>query len=484
MSRVAGRRVSCTSAVPSCRAGGTCSTTQHRRMPSRPTQSPRPLASELAADEFPTGLVIYRPPSVHGADRRVTDAITRIAWSRSALGRWSGESSVSSGAHPERGRCHRLPRGLSAAPPASGHPPVGGHDDIVAPGMLWAAVRHTSFPERVARTSYRVLTRCRSGRATPRADSPASRDALVRTGAGRQLAHPARVGGARRTRGVDSPATSVTARPKREVASSAWPVRAGSASPGAALVSTTIPMTLRHFYGELVAIMRRDGYDVTLVSSSGPHLDAAVLETGLRAQVIEMSRDVALHRDLRAWLQWHRVISARRRPAVVVAGTPKAALLAMTAAAMCRVPRRVYLCGGLRLEGSSGVLRRVLVLDGALGHGSGHRGHGQLLDPEGGGAVQPSRLVREAAPDDPGQHPRRKRRITSPPRRRIPTCESSTASSRTLPFSALSARLTHDKGIDTLIDAASALARSGARIPPSGRRSRRTSPIPKHMSRG
>ncbi|GGM98174.1 hypothetical protein GCM10009721_26440 [Terrabacter tumescens] len=233
-------------------------------------------------------------------------------------------------------------------------------------------------------------------------------------------------------------------------------------SPGAALVSTTIPMTLRHFYGELIAIMRSDGYDVTLVSSSGAHLNAAVSETGARAHVIEMSRDVTPARDLRAWMQWFRVVRARR-PAVVVAGTPKAALLAMTASAMYGVPRRVYLCGGLRLEGSTGLLRHVLVWMERLAMGAATEVmvNSSTLKAEvlSSHLVSPAKLrqtvpgsthgvnARHFAPREPDAQLRDQYGIA--------------ADTAVLGFVG---RLTHDKGIDTLIDAASLLMRAGTRL--------------------
>jgi glycosyltransferase involved in cell wall biosynthesis len=72
-----------------------------------------------------------------------------------------------------------------------------------------------------------------------------------------------------------------------------------------------------------------------------------------------MARDVAPLRDLRALAGLVRVMRTWQ-PHIVNAGTPKAGLLAMVAARLARVPVRIYLLRGLRLEGARGAARLVL----------------------------------------------------------------------------------------------------------------------------
>ena len=57
----------------------------------------------------------------------------------------------------------------------------------------------------------------------------------------------------------------------------------------------------------------------------------------------------------------------------MVAGTPKAGLLGMLAARWARVPRRVYLLRGLRLETATGLRRRILAATERLSAAAAHR---------------------------------------------------------------------------------------------------------------
>jgi glycosyltransferase involved in cell wall biosynthesis len=73
-----------------------------------------------------------------------------------------------------------------------------------------------------------------------------------------------------------------------------------------------------------------------------------------------MQRGIAPFRDLISLLRLCCLLR-RLRPDVVEFSTPKAGLLGTMAAALCGVRKRVYLLRGLKLEGSSGVKRRVLL---------------------------------------------------------------------------------------------------------------------------
>ena len=74
-----------------------------------------------------------------------------------------------------------------------------------------------------------------------------------------------------------------------------------------------------------------------------------------------MDREIRPLRDARAVVSWLALIR-RVRPAVTHLSTPKAALVGSIAAWILRVPRRVYLVRGLRLEGASGAEHLVLWL--------------------------------------------------------------------------------------------------------------------------
>lgn len=105
---------------------------------------------------------------------------------------------------------------------------------------------------------------------------------------------------------------------------------------------------------------RAAGYRVTVVSAPGELLDQAARAAGVEARAIPMERGISLGSDL---LSLFKIIGLlwRLRPELVEFSTPKAGLLGMMAAWICRVPHRVYLLRGLRLEASHGGKRRILL---------------------------------------------------------------------------------------------------------------------------
>jgi glycosyltransferase involved in cell wall biosynthesis len=105
---------------------------------------------------------------------------------------------------------------------------------------------------------------------------------------------------------------------------------------------------------------REAGFRVTVVSAPGELLDRTAAAAGVEAVAIPMHRGIALGADFLSLcriigLLWHI------RPDLVEFSTPKAGLLGMLAAWICRVPHRIYLLRGLRLEASSGTKRRILM---------------------------------------------------------------------------------------------------------------------------
>lgn len=107
--------------------------------------------------------------------------------------------------------------------------------------------------------------------------------------------------------------------------------------------------------------LRSMGWEVTLVTSP----DDAGFEAAQREEVsfhpIRMSRDISPFADMAALVRWIFFLW-RAQPSAVNVSTPKAALLGGIAAWLTRVPRRVYVVRGLRLEGSHGVLAGLLWL--------------------------------------------------------------------------------------------------------------------------
>ena len=113
------------------------------------------------------------------------------------------------------------------------------------------------------------------------------------------------------------------------------------------------------------------GWDVHVVSSPGPSLQGLSDVPGVTTHSLPMTREPSPFADLRSLIAWVQLL-VRVRPDVISIGTPKAGLLGGLAGLLARVPTRIYLLRGLRLETTSGLQRSMLIaverLSVALSH--------------------------------------------------------------------------------------------------------------------
>lgn len=121
----------------------------------------------------------------------------------------------------------------------------------------------------------------------------------------------------------------------------------------------TVPVTAKVLLRGQLGYLRDSGLDVTVISSPGPELDAVAEREKVRVIGIPIAREMSPLADARSLA---RLTGAIRElaPDIVNASTAKAGLLGMMAAAANRVPIRMYLLRGLRLETEHGAKRSVL----------------------------------------------------------------------------------------------------------------------------
>jgi len=105
--------------------------------------------------------------------------------------------------------------------------------------------------------------------------------------------------------------------------------------------------------------LKKQGYEVIVVSSPGERLENIFNDEGVRGKSIPMSRTISPFNDLISLL---RIITffIQEKPDIVNAGTPKAGLLGMIAAWLIRTPFKVYTNRGLPFERSRGIKRKIL----------------------------------------------------------------------------------------------------------------------------
>lgn len=100
-------------------------------------------------------------------------------------------------------------------------------------------------------------------------------------------------------------------------------------------------------------------FEVVGVSSDTGLLHQVARREGIRVAELSMKRNISLRRDLACLIYLIRLFR-KEKPFIVHANTPKASLLAMTAAWIDRVPHRIYTVTGLRYQGMSGLGRAIL----------------------------------------------------------------------------------------------------------------------------
>jgi len=125
------------------------------------------------------------------------------------------------------------------------------------------------------------------------------------------------------------------------------------------VVGITNSQTCLTLTGRLRAL-REAGFRVTLVSSPGELLNRTAAREGVKSIAIQMHRKIAPIADILslARLWWMLV---RLRPDITEFSTPKAGLLGTFAALLAGVPTRIYMLRGLKVEGTIGLKRRILL---------------------------------------------------------------------------------------------------------------------------
>jgi glycosyltransferase involved in cell wall biosynthesis len=86
-----------------------------------------------------------------------------------------------------------------------------------------------------------------------------------------------------------------------------------------------------------------------VICGAGDRVAAVSAREGVPCYTVDLRREVSAASDARALLELVRLLR-RLAPDIVNASTPKAALLGLCAARLARVPHRIYLARGLRLE--------------------------------------------------------------------------------------------------------------------------------------
>ncbi|MDE7443722.1 MAG: glycosyltransferase family 4 protein, partial [Muribaculaceae bacterium] len=128
---------------------------------------------------------------------------------------------------------------------------------------------------------------------------------------------------------------------------------------------STIPMSLNTFCRGLLRELNDDGYEVVAVSSPGHELDELSQREHVRSYAVPMERHISPLKDLKSLCGLIKVFR-KEKPDMVHSITPKAGLLSMMAAWICRVPVRLHTFTGLVFPTATGLKKKILIFTDRL----------------------------------------------------------------------------------------------------------------------
>ena len=102
-------------------------------------------------------------------------------------------------------------------------------------------------------------------------------------------------------------------------------------------------------------------HDIIAISSSGKELKDFETEEGIRTIPLEMTRKISPIKDFISLLQMIRILKIER-PDIVHSHTPKAGVISMVAAFICKIPHRLHTVAGLPLMEARGFKKKFLLL--------------------------------------------------------------------------------------------------------------------------
>ena len=115
-----------------------------------------------------------------------------------------------------------------------------------------------------------------------------------------------------------------------------------------------------YFLGKQLPHFTSKGYTEHVICSPSNELEDYAAHNSFRYKAIPVLRKISPLNDLKAMLGVMKYI-VNNKIDIVVGHTPKGAIIAMSAAWLCRVPKRIYFRHGLVYETSHGIKRTLLM---------------------------------------------------------------------------------------------------------------------------
>ena len=122
---------------------------------------------------------------------------------------------------------------------------------------------------------------------------------------------------------------------------------------------TSVSFSLHYFIGEQFLYFRQKGYRFFVACSPSEELAPLAEQYQFDYMATPIERKLSPWHDMQSLIAIVRYIR-RQQIGIVVGHSPKGALLAMLAARLCRVPKRIYFRHGLVYETAHGLKRAIL----------------------------------------------------------------------------------------------------------------------------
>lgn len=312
-----------------------------------PYSASKILGERLAVAAAPGMTTVYRPPSVHATDRRVTRALARIARSplSGVAGRGDRPTPQALGVNVGGAVAHLALTG-SNPPEVVAHPWEGLTTGSLLRLLGGREPRH--LPARLIRMG---LQAARAGEGlVPAGQAHARRLEMIWCGQEQAASwltgdgwQPVTDEECWRELGRTTVARTAVAAP---------PVRPSI------VFGVTTGIVVKSFFTGQLAMLRDDGWDVTVIATAENGAREAATSEGAAFVEISAVRNTSPLRDVKTLLALVRELRSRR-PDVAVWGTPKVGLLG-TIATRLTGGRCVYVLHGLRLETTTGSRRMLL----------------------------------------------------------------------------------------------------------------------------
>ena len=122
---------------------------------------------------------------------------------------------------------------------------------------------------------------------------------------------------------------------------------------------TTVPMSLLYLLPGQMDFMKKQGYEVLMISADGKELPDVIEREKCRHIIVPMTRKITPFQDLKCLLKLIKIFKTEK-PDIVHTHTPKAGLLGMIAAKICFVKIRIHTVAGLPLMAETGFKYQLL----------------------------------------------------------------------------------------------------------------------------